>query len=175
MPARAEWGSLLDLKGTVFRYDVAHGRSDLYVGELTTAQGLALFDPAAPVAIRSFGATSYKHHGWATEKDLPAFASVLDLRQFLEREGAGLGLIEFEIEVDGSHQLGTHDDAECHFSFADRESLMATLKRVVPAEYEGLVINALLKNPGMYIACSETGALRKYASFKAYLAAEGGT
>ena len=52
---------------------------------------------------------------------------------------------------------------------------MATLKWVVPAAYEGLVIHALLKNPGIYITCGETGILQKYASFDAYLAAEGGT
>lgn len=166
----------VDLRGTDFLYRVKQGRPALCVGGLKTAQGLALFDPAASVEITRFGATSYEHHGWATEKELPAFASVEELRQFLEVEGAELGLIDFEVKVDGGvSQLSTHDDGECHFIFADQGSLVATLKRVVPVEYEGLVIDALLKNPGMYITCSDAGILRKYASFDAYLEAEGGT
>ncbi len=143
----------------------------LYVGDLSTAQGLALLDPSASVTITTFGATSFKHYGWATEKELPAFAIVQDLREFLEGEGADIGIIELEADIGDDCELRTHDDGECHFIFASKPALMATLKQVVPPAYEGLVIHALLQNPGLYVTCDEAGVLRKYATFDAYLEA----
>lgn len=83
-----------------------------------------------------------------------------------------MGLVDFEAEIEGTGQLSTHDDGECHFVFVGRAALLETLKKVVPAAYEGLLINALLKHPGVYVTCSDAGILRKFTSFDAYLEAE---
>jgi hypothetical protein len=154
------------MKPSVFLYNQTGDGLQLYVGPLTTAEGLALLDPTSAVTIREFGATSYQHHGFATEKDLPALPTVGELRSFLE---ADVGLITFSAAIEGGIALSSHDDGECHFEVPSRATLMALMQKVVPPACSGLVINALLTHPGLYVACGEDGAILKFPTFDAYV------
>jgi hypothetical protein len=143
----------------------------LYLAELSTAEGLALFDPATPIAIASFGATSYRNLGWATEEDLPPLATAGAARAFLDAQPA-LGLIDFEALVGDDASLSSHDDGECHLWFRERAALTEMLCMVVPAEHRGRLVHAVLTHPGRYVTLGDTGALVFFASFEAYLAAQ---
>ena len=154
------------MKPSVFSYRATGDGLQLDVGPLTTAEGLALLDSSSAVTIQEFGATSYQHHGFATEKDLPVLSTVGELRSFLEGD---VGLITFSASIEGGITLGSHDDGECHFQVTSRSTLMALMQKVVPPACSGLVINALLTHPGLYVACGEDGAILKFATFDAYV------
>ncbi len=152
----------------VFRYGDVHGEHQLYVGGITTAEGLSVLDPLAVARVTTFGATGYERYGWATEEELPPLRTVRELHAFLERPA--LGIIEVEIAIEGFGRLTSRDDGECAFHVPDRATLLALMAKVVPEAYAGLVIHALLGSPGIYLSCSASGVLARHASFDAYLA-----
>lgn len=157
------------MRPSVLLYKEAPDGYTLYLGEVSTAQGLALIEPSRRATVVRFGATNYEGYSWGTEEQLPALHSVGEVRSFLETDEV-LGLVDFEAEIEGIGRLSSHDDAECNFNFTDRAALMAVMQKTVPASYSGMVINTLLSNPGIYITCSESGHISKYASFDEYLA-----
>jgi hypothetical protein len=158
------------IRPDLFFFDEGPDGFRLYLAELSTAEGLALFDPTTPIAIVSFGATSYRNLGWATEKDIPPLDTVGAARAFLDAQPA-LGLIDFEALVEDDASLSSHDDGECHFWFRERSALTAALCAVMPPDDGGRLVHAVLSHPGRYVTLDGTGAIVFYTSFDAYLAA----
>lgn len=118
--------------------------------------------------IVSFGATSYRNLGGATEKDIPSLDTVGAARTFLAAQPA-LGLVDLEALVGDDASHSSHDDGECHLWFRERSVLTATLCKVVPQERCGRLVHAVLSHPG---TLDDTGGIVLYASFDAYLAAQ---
>jgi hypothetical protein len=141
-------------------YDEGPAGFSLYLGEVSTSYGLALFDASKPLAVVRFGATGYGRLGWATEKHLPPLPTAGAARAFLD-EHEGIGLIEFEARLGDDVWLASHNDGECHLRFRERPALMAVLQRVVPPVEGGRVINALLANPGHYVRW-DAGTVRTF-------------
>jgi hypothetical protein len=152
---------------SVLCYDEGPEGFGIYLGEVSTSYGLALFDPNTPLEVVYFGATGYGQLGWATEKDLPQLSTVGAAREFLD-DHEGLGLIDFEARLGEDVWLASHDDGECHLCFGERAALMAALQRVVPPTDGGRVIHALLTNPGHYVTW-DAGTVRTFPTFEAYL------
>ena len=154
---------------SVLCYDEGPEGFSLYLGEVSTSYGLALFEASTPLTVVSFGATGYGRLGWATEKDIPHLSTVAAARAFLD-EHERLGLIDFEARLGDDVSLASHDDGECHLRFRKRPALMAILGRVVPPMNGGRVIHALVTSPGTYVTCDSAGAVVTHATFDAYLA-----
>lgn len=152
----------------VFLYSSAQGRHSLYVGGLSTAEGLTLFPPQEPVSIVRFGAKNYKNYGWASEEHLPQLTSAQELMTFLT--SGELGLVEFEATIGGNSSVSSHDDSECNFTFACRPMLIAAIQAFAPQSGSGALLNALLSSPETYIRCAESGQIQSFKSFDEYLA-----
>ena len=142
---------------------------ELYLGHCSTIEGLSLFDPGAKLVVTELGATCYKNLGWATEHDIPSFEKVGGFVAFLKSEG-DIGVVGCEVLMPEVGTLCTHDDAECHFVLWSKHQCMSILKTVIPSQYCDMLINKLVKHPGLYLACSKNGVITKYASFDEYIA-----
>ena len=141
---------------------------ELYLGELTTLNGLYCLDPRYEACITSFGASSFQSFGWATEKELPELKTVADITSFFESEGE-IGLIEFEATIQDVGILSSHNDRECHFKFTEAKQYLSILKKAAPLEYAMLIFNKLIENPNCYLKFDEFGTMTKYQSFQKYL------
>jgi hypothetical protein len=142
---------------------------DLYIGEISTSDGLAPFDPQTTITILEFGATGFEHLGWATERDIPPLRTAGEARAFLERDA--LGLITFSARLGDDISISSHDDGECHIRFRQRKTLLAVLQQLVPPAHAGRILHALFSNPGRYLVWDGDGAVTTFATFEAYLRA----
>lgn len=142
----------------------------LYLGEVSTAEGLALFEESTAITIVRFGATGYACFDWATEADLPPLPTVGAVRGFIAENDTDLGLIDFEAQLGSDVSLSSHDDGECSLLFRERPAILVMLRRVVPPVHAEPVIQALLTNPGHYVTCDSTGIIGVFTTFEAYLA-----
>ena len=106
------------MRPALYYYNDTDKGYELYLGRYSTIDGLALLGDRA-MSIQSFGATSYKRFGWATEDDIPELKSAGAAIEFLKSE-FDIGLVEFEALVDDSDRFSSHDDTECHFIFRAR-------------------------------------------------------
>lgn len=153
---------------SVYLYNETVQGFEIYLGQCSTLEGLSLLDPETKLVVTEFGATCYKKHGWATEKDIPVFENVGNFISFLKSEG-DIGIVGFDALMPEVGALNTHDDAECHFVFKSKHICMSVLKSVAPAQYCDMFINKLVGNPGLYLMCSKDGNVTKYSSFNEYV------
>lgn len=142
-----------------FRCDVAERGYRLLVAGITAAEGLALLDPQATPRVCAFGATGYERHGWATEKDLPSFDDVAQLRALVARPG--LGLLELDVAIEQFGRVTSRDDSSCAFYVDSRAALHGLVTQLLPAPHVARGINTLLGNSGAYFAWSEAGGLTR--------------
>ena len=154
---------------SVYLYNETDKGIELYLGECSTLDGLSLVDKNTKLNIINFGATCYKKYGWATENELPELTNVDNTMLFLKSEG-DIGIVDFKANLLGIGALSTHDDSECHFILKSKHQCLAYLKAVLPQQHRDMFINKLLSNPGLYLTCSSTGSVNKYASFNNYIA-----
>lgn len=152
-----------------FRLDLRPDGARLYVLELSTAAGLALFDPDAPLRVSAFGAGA-PEAGWLTAADLPPTPTVAALLALLEAHPAW-DLVDVTVAIGARARLHTHDDGECHFTLASAHDALQIVGRLLPAPRAQQVIAALQQHPGAYVA-SPHGRIQIFASFEAYLAAD---
>lgn len=153
----------------LYLYKETNGGVELYFNALSTLNGLEAIDGSDQIKLIAVGATGFKNYGYATAKEFPVFNHASELIAFLHEVG-DIGLIDFEIEIIGKGKMMSHDDGECHFLLNNKKDGMAILKKIAPASQSEFIIGTLLKNKGIYIAIDEENNIRKYASFKAYLA-----
>jgi len=153
---------------SVFRYEVAREGFGLYLGELSTTEGLGLFAPSTPLKLVRFGATGYARLGWATEKELPPLPTAGAMRDFLT-ENEPIGLIELEAVLGDGVLLSSHDDGECHFRFHDRAEMMDVLLKTAPMSHHGRAVHAILAAQGLYVTIDPDGVVTTFASFDAYV------
>lgn len=144
---------------------------ELYLGEFSTLDGLSCLNPQSEAQITSFGASSYKNFGWATENELPALNTVAEIIEFLKNEGE-IGLIDIEVKIFNVGLLRTHDDSECHFILLEKNQILAILELASPLAYSSLIFNKLVENPDFYITFDEFGTMNKYKTFNKYLDTE---
>ena len=142
----------------------------LYVLELSTDQGLALFEPCERIRVSAFGASAANGAGWLTESDLPLVQTVTGLRALL-RAHAEWDIVDIAVEIGARSQLRTHDDGECHFTLASAHDALRIVERLLPPPLSQSIVEALQKHPAAYVALTG-GGIRIYASFDAFLAAE---
>ncbi|WP_049723846.1 hypothetical protein [Gilvimarinus polysaccharolyticus] len=157
------------MKPDIYLYNETDKGFELYLGECSTQEGLSLFDQKTELSIVSFGATSYKKYGWATESEIPSLKSVEAVLNFLESEG-DVGLVEFEAELPEIGSFSSHDDGECHFIMKSKHSCISALKVALPSQYSDMLINKLVSNPGLYFTCSNSGVVIKYGAFDEFIA-----
>lgn len=138
----------------------------LYLGEISTEECLAVFDPASSVTISEFGASG-GDGGWVSGSDLPAIGSVGDLIKFL-RDRQHLGLVDLSASV-GDVKLSTHDDGEAKLTFPNEKQALGFLRNALDSSTVQSVISCLLRNKGRYVA-DQGGILKVFESFDAYLA-----
>ena len=116
---------------------------EYYVNEYTTQMGLSLFDANTEIRITEFGATQYKKHGWATEKEIPSLNTVGEAISFIASE-EDIGLIDFAAELIGFGTLSTHDDGECHFVMNSKQQCLWLMKEtILPVNRDKLTISYL--------------------------------
>jgi len=115
-----------------------------------------------------FGATQYKKHGWATEKEIPSLNTVGEAISFITSE-EDIGLIDFVVELVGFGTLSTHDDGECHFVMSSKEQCLRLMKATILQENRDKLINKLFGNPDQYFAATSSGVIVQYRTFKEYL------
>ena len=152
----------------LYRYRNTDNGHELYLGGLTTMEGLSFFDETTSINMLEFGATQYQKLGWATERDIPELTSINQLLSFLDSQ-ENIGLAAFKVELSGIGSMSTHDDVECHFLLHTRNACMRLLGSCISPQHRDKLINKLLTNQGCYLSCSETGVVRKFESFKEYL------
>lgn len=157
------------MRPSVYSYDEGADGFGLYLGEISTADGLALFQPSTSITILEFGATGYERVGWATVQDLPPLRTAGEARAFLDAHEA-LGLIDFEARLGDDVTISSHDDGECHLRFRDRKALIEVLQQLVPEAHAGRVMHAVLTSQGRYVVCDPQGTITTFATFEAYLA-----
>lgn len=153
---------------SVYLYRETEEGYELYLGEYSTLDGLALISPNVKVELIEAGATNYKKFGWATENELPIFSTVKEVVEFLKNERE-LGLIHFELILNDIGKLRTHDDGECHFTFKKRAILIDYIKSVTPQPFQNLILSELLNNSGLYITIDSSGLINKFFTFDQYL------
>lgn len=152
----------------VYLYNKTDRGFELYLGEHSTLEGLSVFEKACALSITSFGATCYKKHGWATEKELPTFENVGNVIKFLESEG-DIGIVEFEASLPEFGTFSSHDDRECHYITQSKRQCMSILKAVIPPLFSDMLINKLVCNPNYYVTCNNFGVVEILCSFSEYL------
>lgn len=157
-----------NMSPSVYLYNESENGHKLYLGEISTLEGLSLYDNEREFRLTSFGATSYKNYGWATEDELPKFLSVDNAISFLKSEG-DIGIVDFKGRIMGIGTFGSHDDGECHFTFKSKQACLSILRKAIPPQTRDLLINRLISNPGLYLTCSNKGVIGKYSSFDEYL------
>lgn len=153
---------------TIYLYNKSENGFELCLGGTSTLEGLRVLASDAELTITGFGATSYKKYGWATEKDLPPLKCVGSVIGFLESEG-NIGIVAFEAVLPEIGAFSTHDDGECRYVLKSKRQCMSILREVLPSQYRDRLINSLVSNPGLYIACNDTGSVTKYRSFDEYV------
>jgi hypothetical protein len=153
---------------SVYLYKETQNGYNLYLGEVSTLEGVSLLPNEIEVELIEAGATNYKKYGWATEKELPKFRTIKEIINFLKDE-EDIGLINFEIELVGIGVLRTHDDGECHFILKDKSTAIDLIKSIAPENYKTMILSTLLENSGMYISVDQSGGIRKYYTFDQYL------
>lgn len=141
---------------------------EVYLGKYSTLQGLKSLHINVNVKLLEFGATNYKHFGYATVEDIPAMQTSEDVILFFENE-RNVDVIHFEVMLEGLGTMSTHDDGECHFIFYRYTDAMALLKSVVPFEYSGLLIARMIAGQGSYFTIDAAGSILRFATFEQYL------
>lgn len=157
------------MKPSIYLYNETDKGFELYLGECSTQEGLSIFDQKTELSIVSFGATSYRKYGWATENEIPSLKSVEAVLNFLESEG-DVGLVEFESVLPEIGCFSSHDDGECHFILKSKYSCISILKVALPSQYSDMLINKLVSNPSFYFTCSNSGVVAKYGTFDEFIA-----
>ena len=156
---------------SVYLYKETKKGFELYLGNYSTLDGLLCLNPQDNAQITSFGASSYKEFGWATENEIPELDTIDKIIKFLKSEGE-IGLIDFEVNIKNIGTLANHDDSECHFILHEKKQIFTVLKTVAPPENLNLIFNNLLKSPDFYLTFDRSGNTNKYRTFDHYLAAE---
>lgn len=141
-----------------------------YVLELSTLDCIKLLPQNLEIEITEFGATLYKKFGFATENDIPKLKTIQDLTTFLEKEGE-LGLICFEMIINGYGKLSSYDDGECSLRLNSKSELLSIIKKILPLPYQNKLLAHLLKYQNQYLKVDEAGNIIHYPTFDDYLKA----
>lgn len=137
----------------------------LYVSELSTLDGLAMFPDSLPARVTEFGAHQPGGGNWVFAKDLPPVHNVASLRRLLLTL-ADITLVDFSVDIAGE-ELSTHDDGECHFIVGTDERATEIVHRLLgPAA--PAVIELLLANRELYVGI-QNGTAQVFHSFDEYL------
>ena len=158
------------MKPSVYLYQASEKHYELYLGEISTLDGLSILDESAPMSIINFGATDLKGDEWTSERDLPKFSTVGELTKFLWQRD--FSIVDFEADIEGIGIISTHDDAECHYKFLHMEMCLLAIEKTTPKDFFDVLVENLMNNPGSYVTCSDEGKIVSYSSFDQYLAAK---
>ena len=146
--------------------------AELYLGDCSTAQGLALIPEQTPIEVIAFGATRFRDHSWATVEHLPPFETAGELALFLDEEDE-IGLVEFEARLFGIGTISSHDDGECCFRLESSKLVASIVQGAADPRFSGKLLHALQAHTGQYVSCSDEGEIQRFASFDDYLRAFG--
>ncbi len=155
------------MKPFLYQYKKTDEGYILYVHQLHTIDGLKAIGNH-PINLTTFGATSYKNLGYATENDIPDCKSTIDLINFLEQHPT-IGLVEFEVEIMGKGKIATHNDGECRFTFNNKQELISILKHIAPKTQTDFVVAAVLDNTNFYVSIDLENNVEKFATIEQYL------
>ena len=156
------------MKSKVYLYKEYDSKFELYIGNLSTIDGLMLFKGNEEIQLKEFGATNYKTFGWTTQNDLPEFKVINDLILFFQME-SDVGLIEFEIEFKNEDTFSSHDDGECKLVLNSKEKIFDIIRNVSPLIYQDKILSALVQNQNKYITIDKRGNIQIFFSFEDYI------
>jgi hypothetical protein len=154
------------MKSKVYFYKEYDSKCELYVGNLSTIDGLMLFKGNEEIQLKTFGATNYKTFGWTTENDLPQFKIINDLILFFQQE-PDVGLIEFDFK--NGDRFSSHDDGECKLVLNSKEKIFNIIRNISPLIYQDKVLSSLMQNQEKYITIDKKGDIKIFFSFEDYL------
>jgi hypothetical protein len=132
---------------------------------------LPFFAHQLSLEMTDFGATCYRHYGWASEQDIPLVQTVRQLKQFLSEAG-DIGLYTLKVTIAGAVILECCQDA-VSVQFNIRSQCMAFIKALLPDGQQNRVIDALLQHPHCFIHSGVKGEIKRYASIDAFQAKHG--
>lgn len=155
------------MRPDVYLYEQKDEKHLLYLGEYSTLDGLKVFNDDLKVELLHAEASYYNKLGWATEKDLPGWGNVKEVKLFFEKED--IDLLQLKLKIEGIDWLETHDDGECHFIFHHKKDLMEVLSRVSPTIHQSAIAASIFKHPGKYVKIGSSGKIHIYHTFDQYL------
>jgi len=143
--------------------------SRLYVLGLYTVDALKLLAPDTRIAVTHLSGEAGlgPSRSYVSQNDIPAFATVLEAVQYLEREEE-LVLFDFKADLHDGATLATHDDGEANFHVSSLASAATLLDAVLgPDAAAGRA--AVLNHPGRYVLIEGDGT-SVYETFDQVLA-----
>ena len=152
----------------LYLYKENNDTYQIYLGGVSTLQGLSFFAEENVLSVVEFGATLYKQYGWASEKEIPSLKTIKDTISFLTTED-DIGLIDFKAEILGIGTISSHDDGECNFNLIKKQECLNILRTTIPQQHRDMLINKLLNNQGCYFSLSDSGIVQQYRTFDEYL------
>ncbi len=144
--------------------------AELYLGDFTTAQGLALIPEQTPIEVTAFGATLMRDHSWATAEHLPPLETAGELAAFLN-EDDDIGLVDFEARLLGIGTMSSHDDGECTYKLESAKLVASIVQGAADPRFYGKLLQVLRSHPGQYVSCGDEGEIDRFATFDDYLRA----
>jgi hypothetical protein len=141
----------------------------LYLGGLTTIQGLGLFSPNRKCCIEQIYMDSNPQVP-ANSDRVQTVAAAIDFLTGLPPAGP----FHFQCSIEPGTTLSTHDDCECHIRAADADEIWRVVDAVQPATHAATLRAKLEANPTAYLVCEPDGSIAVYANFDAFRASNGG-
>lgn len=138
----------------------------LYLGGLTTVEGLGLFSPNAGCRIEHI----YMDCDPEVPADSDCVQTVAAAIDFLT-ELTPADPYDFQCSIEPGTELSSHDDYGCHIRAANADEIWRLVNAVQPATHAATLRAKLEANPGAYLVCEPNGAISTYADFDAFLLA----
>jgi hypothetical protein len=154
---------------TSYLFDQRDGLYRLYLGGLTTVDGLRLFPSTTVVSQRKL----------YTDADASAYfppqtGTIADTIEHLSAIPKHIGLVDFSCSIAGEVEFSTHDDCECHFEAPDLTQIQNLIDALPVTDRKIGLADILKSHPGCYIVLDGVGSFFAYPDFDSLLASQNG-
>jgi len=156
---------------SVFRFSNAGGVFSFYVGELSTLEGLALFEPDEPVQILEFytGGSSAGIESAIGMGRFPNAITSVRMATSYFRSNPSVDLVDFAARIGENVKLSTHDDGECSFVFDNMDAATELMKRCPGLKDRPDLVQFLFENAGRYVSVTPQGETATFPDFDSYV------
>jgi len=157
------------MKPTSYLYDERDGEFRLYLGGVSTLDGLKLFPLSADVTeIVYYTDAEFDHplpmHGATTAALIEHIAAI----------PGHIGFVDFSCVIESDCMFATHDDCECHFKTPSEDRVRILVNRVTLPEFCDRLWSILNLNRGCYVVIDAKGQSQAYPDFDALLESRNG-